>query len=120
MRNKLKRLIAKRPPLQSLQERGLLRGEVGWGPADSFLLHVCCSGLTFLIWASAHFTDETTSAKLSVEVLRTIIIIDQRCPETTAFPSTADYWGVRGLLLLAQAWNRQPGRPSQLWGECLC
>lgn len=30
VRNKLKRLIAKRPPLQSLQERGLLRGEVDW------------------------------------------------------------------------------------------
>lgn len=30
VRNKLKRLIAKRPPLQSLQERGLLRGE--WTP----------------------------------------------------------------------------------------
>lgn len=30
VRNKLKRLIAKRPTLQSLQERGLFRGRLGW------------------------------------------------------------------------------------------
>lgn len=30
VRNKLKRLIAKRPTLQSLQERGLFRGKVDW------------------------------------------------------------------------------------------
>lgn len=50
VRNKLKRLIAKRPPLQSLQERGLLRGEggqAGWRP---------CSVSCFRVWrARLHF-----------------------------------------------------------------
>lgn len=37
VRNKLKRLIAKRPTLQSLQERGLFRGKVGWAHWDAAL-----------------------------------------------------------------------------------
>lgn len=40
VRNKLKRLIAKRPPLQTLQERGLLRGE-GAGPPGTLVLRSC-------------------------------------------------------------------------------
>lgn len=42
VRNKLKRLIAKRPPLQTLQERGLLRGEVGWAGSPLCLLWCFC------------------------------------------------------------------------------
>ena len=59
MRNKLKRLIAKRPPLQTLQERGLLRGEGGWTawyPSPSFvptLVFLQALLFTFRIWASA-------------------------------------------------------------------
>lgn len=68
MRNKLKRLIAKRPPLQSLQERGLLRGEVGW-PRGCLSPSCLRSVFTFLIWASAHFMDEKTSVRLRVEFL---------------------------------------------------
>jgi hypothetical protein len=51
VRSKLKRLIAKRPPLQSLQERGLLRGEVtwaSWGPVLCAYFTVFANTFAFL------------------------------------------------------------------------
>lgn len=54
VRNKLKRLIAKRPTLQSLQERGLFRGRLGWtrGPllfVPALLVFLFCVGFGFQI-----------------------------------------------------------------------
>lgn len=54
VRNKLKRLIAKRPTLQSLQERGLLRGRLGWTSGallfvPALLVFLFCVGFGFQI-----------------------------------------------------------------------
>lgn len=49
VRNKLKRLIAKRPTLQSLQERGLFRGRPGWDRWGTALFVQALLGFLFCV-----------------------------------------------------------------------